>query len=313
MIEYGRTGFEVSELCLGTSNWGPLRVGETESDRDARIGALGRDFFSGTWPVTFIDTSNIYGDSQAEGLIGRSLAEAGGLPGGFVLQTKLDRDVATGGFSADQMWRSLEQSLERLGLDRVQVLFLHDPNDFGFGASMAPGGPVEALVAMKDQRLTASIGISDGPVDTLAKFVETDVFDALITHNRYTLVDRSASALLDFATAHRMGVTNAAPFGGGILTGDPRFAGRYGYLPAPPSVETAVAAMAAACHAAGVPLAAAALQFSMRDPRIHSTVVGASSVERFEEVLAFSRTPIAGALWDELDSLAPTFALDSLL
>ncbi len=313
MTRFGRTGFEVSELCLGTSSWGTQRHGETEAEGDARVAALGDRFFAGAWPSNIIDTSNIYGNSRAEGLVGRSIAGASGQRERFILQTKLDRDVGTGDFSAGQMWRSLEQSLDRLGTDRVDVLFLHDPNDFGFEASMAAGGPVEALLEMRSQGLASAIGISDGPLAILNSFVKTGAFDALITHNRFTLIDRSADQLLDLATSLDMAIENAAPFGGGILTGAPALAGTYGYLPVRRDVTESVASMARACDAAGVPLAAAALQFSLRDTRIHTTIVGASSTGRFARFHELSRVDIPGELWLELEALAPDFELDSLL
>jgi D-threo-aldose 1-dehydrogenase len=178
---------------------------------------------------------------------------------------------------------------------------------------MAPGGPVEALVAMKERGLAASIGISGGPVGMLQQFVETDIFDALVTHNRYTLVDRSGDALLNAAAARNLGIDNAAVYGGGILTGDARFAGSYGYAPIRPAVQAAVDAIAALCREAGVSLAAAALQFSLRDPRIHSTIVGVTSLDRFDDLERESAESIPDGFWDAVDAALPpaSAALDA--
>jgi D-threo-aldose 1-dehydrogenase len=310
---FGRTGLEVTPLVLGTGSWGTPRTGESVADSDNRIAALADAFFAGALPTNYLDTSNIYGDSHSEALIGQALARAGGLPSGQVLQTKLDRNLANDDFSGDQMRVSVEQSLQRLGVSKLQNLFLHDPDNLGFEASMAPGGPVEALVRMKDEGITASIGISGGPVDLLKQFVETDLFDTLISHNRYTLVDRSAGALYDAATERNMGINNAAPYGAGILTGDPRFAGSYGYRPIRPEVQAAVDGIAALCAEAGVSLGAAALQFSMRDPRIHATVVGASSLGRIDDTVREATEAIPDELWAKFDALvpAPEFALDA--
>jgi D-threo-aldose 1-dehydrogenase len=310
---FGRTGLDVTPLVLGTSGWGPLRTGESVADRDDRIGELADAFFAGTLPTNYIDTSNVYGGSLSEGLIGRALARVGGLPSGQVLQTKLDRNFDNDDFSGDQMRISLEQSLERLGVSTIQVLFLHDPDSLGFEASMAPGGPVEALLKMKDEGIATSIGISGGPVDLLKQFVETDLFDALISHNRYTLVDRSADALYDAATVRNVGINNAAPYGGGILTGDARFAGTYGYRPIHAEVQSAVDGIAALCAEAGVSLGSAALQFSLRDPRIHSTIVGASSLDRIDDTVREATEEIPEDLWAKFDALvpAPKFALDA--
>jgi D-threo-aldose 1-dehydrogenase len=313
---FGRTGFEVTGLSVGTSSWGTPRAGESTLDSDARVMEMATAFASGTLPANFLDTSNIYGGSRSEELIGRAFAEKGGLAAaqasGLVIQTKLDRDVPTGDFSGDRMWRSLEESLARLGGDHLQVLHLHDPENIGFDAAMAPGGPVEALVAMKEQGIVDAIGISGGPVAMLQQFVETDHFDALVTHNRFTLVDRSAGALFDAATSRGVGITNAAPWGAGVLTGDPRFADTYGYRPITPEVRASVASMRDLCDDAGVSLSAAALQFSLRDPRVHATIVGVSTLARLESAIDDATTAIPADLWAELDAVAPKgFALDA--
>ncbi len=308
---FGRTGVAVSPLCLGTSSWGPPRPRETADDRDARVASMVDPFLAGELATNLLDTSNMYGDSLSEEHIGRGIARAGGVHGGLVIQTKLDRRLGDDDFSAEQMWRSLEESLERLGLDRIQVMYLHDPEVIGFDAAMRHGGPVDALLAMKARGLVGAIGISGGPVRMLQRFVETDLFDALVTHNRFTLVDRSANALLDAATERRMGITNAAPFGAGVLTGDARFAGTYGYKPITPEVARSVAAMTGLCREAGVPLSAAALQFSMRNPRVHSTIVGVSTRKRFDQAAADASIALPEGLWAALDDVAPTaFALD---
>jgi D-threo-aldose 1-dehydrogenase len=302
---YGSTGLRVSPICLGTSGWGPLRDRESIDERDERIDVLATAFFRGELDTNLLDTSNIYGESEAELLIGRALRARGGVRPDLVLQTKVDREVATNDFSETQVWRSLEQSLERLGVDRIQMLFLHDPENIGFDASMAKGGPTDALLAIREQGIAEFIGISGGPVHVLDQFVETGYFDALITHNRFTLVDRSAGPLIDRATSLGMGIANAAPYGAGVLTGDPRFRGTYGYAPIRPEVSDAVDAMARLCAEAGVPLAAAALQFSVRDPRIHSTIVGASSADRLDEAFRHLEVKIPVELWKQLDEEQP--------
>jgi D-threo-aldose 1-dehydrogenase len=290
---YGRTGIEVPAVCIGTSGWGPTRAGEDEAARDARIRELADAVLAG--PLRFLDTSNIYGGGESEALVGRPLADGGSLAERLVIQTKVDRDARTGDFSGDRMRRSIEESLTRLGVDRVPVLMLHDPENTTFEAATAPGGPVEALLAIRDEGLADSVGISGGDVHLIQRFVELDVFDALITHN----------ALLAAAGARDMGVSNAAPYGGGILTGDPAQASIYGYGPARPAVAEAARRMGEACGRHGVPLAAAALQSSMRDARVHSTVVGISSAARLAATLELAAVPIPDELWAELAELRP--------
>lgn len=332
----GSSSLAVSPLCLGTSGWGGLRHGETDADRLARTTALAeRVLASAAYldatglnatglnaadphhselnapELNAIDTSNIYGSGESERALGVVIQRLGGLPTDRVLMTKLDRNATTGACTGEQMWRSLEESLERLHLASVQVLFLHDPEHIGFEAAMEPRGPVDALIEMKQQGLAQSIGISGGPVGMLQRFVDSGIFDHLISHNRFTLIDRSASSLYESAKADGMGVVNAAPYGGGALSGRPGADARYGYRPAPPEVRSAVAAMAQACAGAGVPLSAAALQFSMRSALVDSTIVGASSIDRLDASIADARADIPDSLWRELDALAPAgFALD---
>jgi len=288
-VRYGRTELSVSALCIGTSGWDHISAPEAV----ALLGAATSD------GVNFVDTSNIYAGGRAETTLGAAFATPA-LSGRFVLQTKLDRNPVTGDFGYQQMFTSLQESLDRLGLDRLQVLMLHDPEHIGFQQAMVRGGPVDALVEMREQGLADHIGISGGPVDMLQQFVETDIFDSLITHNRLTLLDQSADALLTAATERDLGITNAAPFGAGILTGDPRFAGRYAYAPISPEREAAFQRLVAVCADLGIPLGAAALQFSLRDSRVHSTVVGISSERRLQEALTWANTPISDADWTQI-------------
>jgi D-threo-aldose 1-dehydrogenase len=222
-----------------------------------------------------------------------------------VLQTKLDRDPHTNAFSCERMWRSLEESFERLGIGKVSVLYLHDPENSTFDELMAPGGAVDALLEMKDRGFAEHIGISGGPVSLLSRFVETDLFEALITHNRHTLVDRRADELIRSAAARGMAVVNAAVYGGGLLSQWPRTLDKYHYAAAAPELLAAVDAMGALCADAGVPLPAAALQFSVRDPFVTTTVVGALRPEHVDDALAYLELEIEDGLWAELERLTP--------
>jgi D-threo-aldose 1-dehydrogenase len=307
---FGRTGFDVTPLALGTSSWGQLRAGESGDERDARILEVADAFFAGALDTNLLDTSNMYGPTDAghlsELFVGRALAQAGaGAAPGLVVQTKLDRDTVTDDFSGDRMRRSLEESLSRLGVDRVDVLYLHDPEVVGFDAVMEPGGAVEALVAMKEQGLASSIGISGGPVKMLQRFIETDLFDALVTHNRFTVLERSAGELLDAATARNVGVSNAAPYGGGVLTGRPESAGSYGYGPIRPETAAALERLREICARYDVAMSAVALGFSLRDPRVHTTIVGASSMSSWTRAVADATAAAAlpEELWAELADL----------
>ena len=300
--ELGRTGLRVPEICFGGGPLASMPAAFGYEVPEERALETVRRVLRG--PVPFLDTAAGYGGGRSERIIGQALAEIGGLPPGFVLSTKVDRDGATGDFSAAQVRRSLEGSLERLGLDRLQLLLLHDPEHISFEAAMAKDGPVAELVRIREEGLAEHIGVAGGPVGLMARYVATGVFEVLLTHNRWTLIDRSADQLIDAAHAAGLAVLNGAPFGGGILAKGADRHGRYAYAEAHPVVADRVRHMAAACARHGVPLAAAALQFSTRDPRIASTIVGVTRPERVAETIRLARWPIPEELWLNLDGLA---------
>ena len=298
----GRTGLDVTPVCVGGGPLGSMPENFGYDVSAERGIATARRVLDGR--INFIDTAAGYSDGESERRIGAALSAAGGLPPGFVLATKVDRDMDTGDFSGDQVRRSAEGSLARLGLDAIQLLYLHDPEHISFEQGMAPGGPVEALVKLKDEGVAQHIGVAGGPVALMSRYLKTGAFEALITHNRWTLIDRSAGDLIDEAVDLGIGVVNGAPFGGGILAKGSAASTDYAYHSAHPDILRRVRAMEAACRDHDVPIAAAALQFSTRDPRITSTIVGISRPERVDETLRLAQWTIPDALWDALEPLA---------
>jgi D-threo-aldose 1-dehydrogenase len=307
-IPLGRTGLRVTPLCLGTSALAGMADLYGYDVTEERAVATVEAVFDG--PVNFIDTSNGYGlDGASERRVGTAIRRRGGLPPGTVLATKVDPDPRTGDFSGRRVRASVEESLQRLGVDRIQLLHLHDPERIPFEAATAAGGPVEALAALKEEGLVAHLGVAGGPVALMQRYLDTGVFEVVLTHNRYTLLDRSAAGL--FAAAHRrgIGVLNAAPYGGGMLAKGPDRQARYAYEVRDDAFAVAASAMRATADAAGVPLAAAALQFSLRAPFVDSTVIGVSTPGRIRESCDLAAVPIPATLWEELDALVPDPAL----
>lgn len=299
----GKTGFNVTPICVGTSALGsfPAQYGY-EVTADQALATL-RAAFDG--PFNFIDTSNEYGNGgDSERRIGRAIAERGGLPKGFVLATKVDPLVGSNDFSGDRVKRSVSESLERLGLDRLQLVYLHDPEKISFEAGVAKGGPVEALVKLRNEGVIERLGVAGGPIDLMLRYLATDLFEAVISHNRYTLVDQSAELLIEDARRRNVGFVNAAPFGGGMLVKGPDLQPKYCYAPASEATLGRVRKMERLCKARDVPLAAAALQFSLRDERIASTVVGMSEPQRIAQTVKLANWPIPDDLWSDLQKLA---------
>jgi len=254
-------------------------------------------------PFRQLDTSNNYADGQSERLLGAAIARAGGLPDGKMIFSKVDADPITGVFDADRVRRSFDETRERLGLDSLPLLHFHDPYALTVAAAMAPGGPVAALTRLRDEGAVGAIGIAAGKRALMEEYVRTDAFDAVLNHNRWTLVDRSADTLWNLATERDMTVFNAAPFGGGILAGSTTRGPKYAYTEASSELLAFIDRMHRLAAEWRIELAAAALQFSMGDPRIHSTVVGMSSIARLESLPGLASAEIPDGFWEAFRAL----------
>lgn len=253
-------------------------------------------------PVRVIDTSNGYSDGDSERRIGQGIARAGGLPADYVIATKTD--AKDGDYSGERVRRSVEESMNRLGLDKLPLVYLHDP-EFALDQGLdAPGGAVDVLVELQREGIIGAIGVAGGDVKVMHRFLDLGVFNVLLNHNRWTLVDRSAGPLFDRASAAGMGVVNAAYLGGGLLA-NPHGQRMYGYRPAKDATVNAAFALEALCREWGTDLATAALQFSLRDPRIHMSVVGISKPERIDTLLASANAELPEEFWAAAEDLVP--------
>ena len=300
---FGQTGLRVTPICLGCAPLASMPELFYPVPEEQAFNVLRATFTS---PINFLDTAAAYGDGESERRIGIVLREIGGLPRDYVLATKADRDLTSGDFSGEQTKRSVERSLQLLGVDHLQIVHIHDPEyaTTSFEDMMAPGGAVDTLHRYKDQGVIGAIGIAGGPIDLMIRYVKTGAFDAVLTHNRYTLLDHSANPLLDLATSRGMAVLNAAPYASGILAKGPDTGAKYVYHDATPEMVERVRQMDQACRQHAVPLAAAALQFSLRDPRITSTIVGMTRPERLFQTVKLAQHPIPDELWSQLEAIA---------
>ncbi|ARQ69106.1 aldo/keto reductase [Streptomyces marincola] len=289
------TSLRATAVSIGTSFLGdpPLPDGSPNPAADA----LARAIFAG--PFAVIDTSNNYAGGRSETVLGTALRRDG-LPAGKAIVTKVDADPATGALDRDRVWRSFEESVTRLGVERLPLLHLHDPYTIEVEEAFAPGGAVQGLTELRDQGLAGAIGIAAGPVSLMRRYALSGAFDVLLTHNRYTLVDRRAEELIDLAAERGIGVFNAAPFGGGILAGS---GDSYAYVRAAPELLAWVARARELCRRWSLPLEAVALRYSLRHPGIASTVVGVGRPERLAQLLRLRDTAVPDAFWPELAAL----------
>lgn len=261
-------------------------------------------------PLNYLDTAAHYGDGESERRVGLALREVGGLPHGAFLQTKGGQSP-DGDYSGETVKRRFHRSLEHLGVDRIELVFLHDAENTTWDEAWAPSGPVEMLQSLKEEGLIGHLGVASGPVDLETRYVESGVFDAVITHNRYTLLNRAADPLLTLASEKGLAVLNAAPYGSGILAKGPAQYPRYAYQTAESGAVDQAFRFQDICDRYGIPLAAAALQFSLRDPRISNTIVGMTRPERIQQTIDFAGWNIPDACWEEI--LAEPFESDDLV
>ena len=298
----GATGLEVTEIGFGSSGLGSMPDTYGYAVDEDRARATVRAMFDS--PVNLLDTSNIYGTGRSEERIGAVIRERGGLPEGFVISTKLDRDAETGRFDASRARRSLEESLERLGVDHVQILHLHDPEHVpNIEEITAKGGALDELLRMKEEGLTQAVGLAMGRLDMMVPLLRDWPFDVLMSHNRYTLLNRSADAMFEEAQAKGIAILNAAPYASGVLSKGSAAMPLIAYQPATEEQLAPVRRIEAACARLGVPLGAVALQFSCRDQRIASTVAGVTRPDSVAETIEWATTQIPADLWRELEDV----------
>ena len=287
-------GPSVPELCLGTSPLGgmPDAYGyDVASDR--AVATVRRALEVG---LSFIDTSNEYGDGQSERRIGQALRDAGRQASSVVLASKAD-PIRGGALSGRRVLESFDKTLERLGTAYLDVYYLHDPERFEFSTLTAPGGAFETLLRLREEGRVGLVGVAGGDLEEARRYLDTGQLDVVLSHNQFTLLDQSATPLMDACVDGNTAFINAAPYASGMLAKPPEAHPRYQYRPPAPPVVEAVAWLRSTAADFGVPLAALALQFSTRDPRIQSTVVGISSPARVDELVKNAGHPVPDDLW----------------
>lgn len=302
----GSTGLEVTPLCFGSSALGDMPDTYGYAVDEERALATLAAIFDG--PVNFLDTSRNYGSGRSEQRIGKAIRDRGGLPEGFVLSTKLDRDMETGRFDAARARRSLEESLTALNLDRIPLLHLHDPEHArDLSEITGEGGAMDELFRIREEGLAQAVGLAMGRIDIMFPILRDWPFDALISHNRFTLLNRSATEMFDYADANGIAILNAAPYAGGVLAKGSAQMPRVTYQEADDVALEPVRRVEEACARHNLAPGAAALVFSMRDPRITSTIVGVSKPERVAETLDWASAEVSEAAFAELAGLPASF------
>jgi D-threo-aldose 1-dehydrogenase len=200
-------------------------------------------------------------------------------------------------YSADGVARSLEESLERLGTDRIDLVFIHDPDDHW---QSAIDGAYPALHRLREQGVVGAIGVGMNQSAQLVRFAREAELDAFLVAGRYTLLDQDAlPQLLPLCVERGISVLIGGVMNSGVLA-DPRKGAHFDYGPAGEETLDRAQRLAAICERHGVPLKAAAVQFPLAHPAVAGLIAGVRSVEHLDEYPALMRRPIPAALWQEL-------------
>ena len=297
-------GLSMPNICLGTSPLGgmPDTYGYDVDEAQA-VATIRHALESG---LTFIDTSNEYGDGESERRIGTVLREVGASGQQVVIASKADPARAQRILDGDRVRESFAESAARLGVARLDVYYLHDPERFDFAGMVKPGSSLDAIRELKAQGLVGLIGVAGGDLGEMRRYLDTGLMDVILNHTHFTLLDRSASSLITDCVSAGVAFVNAGPYASGILAKPLASSPRYRYQAPTPMLVATVEWLHQICGKFGVPLAALALQFSTRDPRIRSTVVGVSAPQRIDELVRNATLSVPPELWELVeDRLAP--------
>ena len=311
----GTTAAAVTALGFGGASAGNLYTETTGEEATAAVDCA--------WAggIRYFDTAPHYGLGLSERRLGAALRHRPREV--FVISTKVGRmlepnprpagsDLAAGGFavpdtlrrrfdfSAAAVRRSLEGSLGRLGLDRADLVYVHDPDDH---VDEAIAGAIPELIRMREEGLVSAVGVGMNQWQAPLRMVRETGIDLVMLAGRWTLLDRSGQPLVNECAARGVAVVAAAPFNSGLLArawpGDGAY---FDYGPATPQVLARARALAGICQRHGVSLPDAAIQFPLRHPAVVSVVAGMRSGEEVASTLARFATVVPDDAWTELDA-----------
>jgi D-threo-aldose 1-dehydrogenase len=302
----GTTTVRVSRLGIGGGS-SFVRAGD---ESDALVDAAWRA------GLRYFDTAPLYGQGESERRFGQALR---GRPRDeYVLSTKVGREAERAfDYSAAGVSHSIRRSCERLGLTRIDVVYIHDVDPDMHGEAFerrfdeAIGEAYGTLASLRDEGTLAAIGVGLKDRNVALRLAQAARLDCIMLAGGYTLLQHGAlEALLPWCEEHKISVVLAAPYNTGILATGAVDGARYYYRPAPPEILERTRRVEAACARHDVPLAAAALQFPLHHPAIASVVVGHEHAVEVERNLALLEFPIPVALWADLkeDGLIPPHA-----
>jgi len=315
-------GLTFTELGVGTAPLGNLykAVGDEEAQTVLQMAWEGG--------VRYYDTAPLYGLGLSETRVNAFLR--GKRRDDCVLSTKVGRlmqvctpeestgigkwfDVPTRrevyDYSYDGIMRSLEFSLERLGVDRVDILYVHDLDIFTHGSKDASDRRIDefmaagydAMISLRDQGVVKAIGGGINEWEVCQTLAERGDFDLFLLAGRYTLLEQEAlDTFLPLCVSRGIGIVIGGPYNSGILASGPQPGAFYNYDPAPEAIVEKVRRIEAVCQSHGVPMIEAAFQFPLMHPSVVSVIPGAQSIAQMESNLHVAEAKIPSALWADL-------------
>jgi D-threo-aldose 1-dehydrogenase len=292
----GRTGLVVPRLGFGTAPLGsPLNAPDPEALAVETIR------YAVSAGLRLIDTSPMYGVGRSERLIGKALAHMPDKP--VVLSTKVGRRVSADGtlvpdWTRDGILRGIEESLERLQVDHVDILLIHDPDEV-YRQALDVVYPV--LADLRKQGVIKAVGAGMNQWQMELQFARDGDFDCFLLAGRYTLLEQTAlDEFLPYCVEHQISLMLGGVLNSGILATGAVPGATYNYEPAPPAIQERVRRIEAVCARHDVPLRVAALQFPLAHSAVASLVVGAQSPAEVQANIDALAVPIPSDLWAEL-------------
>lgn len=310
----GRTSIDVTVLGFGGATIGGGMAALTDDDGRE---AVRRAYDAG---IRYFDTAPFYGSGRSEHLVGDELRPRGGWRLSSKVGRRLRPVVASGAeadlrttpfpfepwydYSYDGAMRSYEDSLQRLGLSHIDILYIHDIDTATHGAETQPKmhraameGAYKALAELRRNGDIKAIGIGVNDAHPISDALDHGDWDVFLLAGRYTLLEQDPIAdLLPAVAKHGASIVVGAPFNSGILVGR----NLWNYAPAPAEVMARAEAIARVCEAHGIPLAAAALQFPLAHPVVASIIPGPRSAAELSQILEWFSLDIPASLWSDL-------------
>jgi D-threo-aldose 1-dehydrogenase len=295
-VTLGRSGIVSSRLGLGCAYWPHHQPYETVVEVFRTAFAAG---------ISHIDAAALYGTEE---VVGRALKDAQP-PADMVMVTKACSEGEDGRYiqeyTENRVMHSVERSLKRLQVERLDILHIHDARPEDLPQVFARNGALRAMLRLKSEGVIKSIGMATSSLTCLKAAIECGEIDHIQPFHSYTLLNQEAQKeVIPWAKAKKLSILNNAPYAGYILLTGPTPDALYNYRPAPSEVMEAVRRIEAVCAQKGAALGTAALAFSLLDPRVDATVIGASTPDKLLERVAVFHAPLAQGDFEEMKAAA---------